>query len=114
MRQTVVLHGASDDVVVVAGAVQEEFYAYEPDQGVVTFSNGTRLHLKLVGEFWEIEVVDLGGSTVEVVNAPEKTGVTADSVPGMPDYSARATVRGEFTWIEVNDDGGRGPRRVKL
>ncbi len=100
--------GASDDTVVVTGAIEAEFLAYTDDgeQGVLHFNDGAMLRVRLDGEVWRIDLRSSGGrlSTVVIESAP---------VAGLDrDYTERAQVTGNFTSVTCINDGGRGPTTV--
>lgn len=103
---TIKINGASDDVIEVDGAVQDEFYCYTDDgqQGRLSFSDGTTLHVHYEPDgVWRITEDQIG--TASVVNIEvAQAGYRSDV----------ATITGDIAWIRVASDGGRGPRRVEV
>lgn len=89
------VYGASDDLIEVEGAVQEEFGGYSRDdkEFLLVVSDGTVLGLKYGGEgVWNIRLVATGkGSKVTVATAID----TGD------DNTDRATIEAEdpIKWV---------------
>lgn len=110
MRNTVYLTGASDDMVVISGDVEDEAYAYDDDgeQGVIEFDCGVTFRVFLDGEIWRIE------------GRPEPGNQASWSIEHAPvegldrDYTDRATITGPFRTITIRNDGGRGRRTIQM
>ena len=98
------VYGASDDVLVADGAVKDEWYIYNPEHGVIEFSTGTRLHVKLDddGAGWTVRVLEQGDAVLS--GAPRGTRYAR---------SEHITVHCSIEWVQA-DDGGQGVRRVTL
>jgi hypothetical protein len=103
--KTVSVTGAGDDSIVLDGDTKDEFYCYDPLGAVLTFSDGTQVRAKFF-EHWEITVETRGPADVNIEQAPIHN---LDR-----EYTDRVTVTGDLAWVEIDDDGGRGPRRVEL
>ena len=58
-EEWILVYGASDDLVEIEGAMRGEFYALANDEGTLTFSDGTVLHIAYDGT-WNITVVEAG------------------------------------------------------
>lgn len=104
MTQTVKIYGASDGLIEVVGALNEEFNAYGADEEPVllAFSDGTVLRVTY-GEnneaFWRISWIAFGTAEYEHIPATDEAS----------DYSDRVTLRGEFAWCVC----GKGIVRAK-
>lgn len=86
---TTVVYGASDDLVEVEGPIREEFYAPSGDGLVLAFSTGVVLRVAFSPDgFWRIAPL-AGGDKVTIVQATDVED----------DYSDRATLHDEPTWV---------------
>lgn len=103
--KTISVTGAGDDVIVLDGDVKDEFDSHDPVGAVLTFSDGTQVRAKFF-ERWEITVETRGSASVKIEQAPIHN---LDR-----EYTDRVTVTGDLAWVEIDDEGGRGPRRVEL
>jgi hypothetical protein len=115
--RTIWVSGDSDDSVILhdsTGRCIEEFLIYNTSpgspEGVLTFSDGTVLRVRPDGTgdcVWTITIVDRGTATVTIDPAPTSREL------GLPDYTERAVITGQITWVSTQD-GNDGPRRVTL
>lgn len=90
---TVTLHGASDDLIELDGAIVEEFNHYNDERhegALVAFSDGTVLRITYTrAGIWRIALVAAGAAELNIVQAPED-----DS----RNYSDVATLTGAVRW----------------
>lgn len=92
---TVTLHGASDDLIELDGAIREEFNHWhggnDDDQGaLVAFSDGTVLRIiHGAGGIWRITPVATGAAELSIAQAPEGDD---------RNYSDVATLTGDIWW----------------
>jgi hypothetical protein len=92
---TVTLHGASDDLIELDGAIVEEFNHWHggnpDDQGaLVAFSDGTVLRIiHGPGGIWRISPVAAGAAELSIVQAPEDDDRNCSDV---------ATLTGDIRW----------------
>lgn len=93
---SVTVHGASDDLIEVAGDVLEEFTYREPDEddatgNVLAFSDGTVLRISYSATgVWRIAPVAQGSAPLRIEHADEGDD---------ENYSDRATLDGEIRWV---------------
>lgn len=93
--KTLIVTGASDDLIETEGDLSEEFYAVS-GKGRVEFSHGVVLDVAYVNPgIWRITVVK-GAEHVSLVPcADEEDGEV---------YTDTATVTGNFDWVACGDD----------
>lgn len=91
---TLTVYGASDDLIVVEGDINEEFYlGLSNGADLLAFSDGTLLRIVFtnVGDgVWRITPVAQGAAEVVIVQAPEDDD---------ENYSDRATLTGDIAWV---------------
>lgn len=100
----VVVYGASDDLIEVEGDVTEEFLPdKDEDSGtLLAFSNGTVIRVSYSpAGVWRISPV-AGAENVVVVQAPEDDE---------DNYSDRATVTSDVTWVVAGNQFARNKGR---
>lgn len=99
---TITVSGASDDLIEVEGAIREEFSAYGEDDGnLLAFSNGVVLRIVYSDAgVWRITPV-CGASRVTVTLAPEDDE---------DNYSDRAVIEDEATWVVFGKEIAKAPR----
>lgn len=90
----VTLHGASDDLIELDGAIVEEFNHYNGDEGerpaLVAFSDGTILRITFTrAGVWRIGLVTSGAATLSIAPAPEDDD---------QNYTDVATLTGDIRW----------------
>lgn len=87
--QTIV-YGASDDLIEVEGALTEEF-PYSDGDAILGFSDGTLLRIRYdEGGVWRIS---------PIVRGPALQGIDQVAEYSNDDYSDRATLTSEATWV---------------
>ena len=93
---TVTINGASDDLIEVAGAIEEEFPYQQrghgqPSGNLLAFSDGTILRIEFNHEgVWRIQPVQRGTAWLGIEPAPE-----GDE----GNYSDVATLTGDVWWV---------------
>lgn len=85
---SVTVYGASDDLIEVEGDIREEFHWNDCLPAYLRFSNGVVLRVSYF-DVWRIEPV-AGAELVQVVQCSEDDE---------DNYSDRATVSGDVTWV---------------
>ena len=94
----IAVYGYSDDLIEVEGAVREEFPWPSGEPAVLAFSDGTVLRIIYDDEgVWRISPLVRGSGEYSLTQ-----GVDEDS-----DYSDRATLRGDITWVVVGKNWAR-------
>lgn len=95
--KTVTIHGQSDDLIEIEGDIEQEFMsAYEDDEILLIFSDGTVLRVKYdKGGVWRITKVVEGAATMTKVEAPEDDE---------DNYSDRVTLVGDLQWVAYAHD----------
>lgn len=70
---TITIQGSSDDLIEISGAILEEFYLRDDDEGdLLAFSDGTVLLIKHTDSgVWRITLSAKGTGTLTVRQAPE-------------------------------------------
>lgn len=92
---SVTLYGASDDLVLVEGDVDEEFTAGKGADDLVAFSDGTLLRINYDQDgVWRINPLVNGRAALSVQQAPANDE---------DNYSDRATLDGEIAWVVLGD-----------
>lgn len=87
------VYGASDDLIEVEGAIEEEFPLPPREEAYLGFSDGTLLKIWYDSEGWGIRRVVAGTADVSIVNAYEHGGPN--------DYADIATLTGRVEWVVV-------------
>lgn len=86
---TVVLFGASDDLIELEGSIHEEFTSAD-DRNLVAFSDGTILAIEYTNAgVWRITTVVEGTAQVRITHAPEDDD---------DNYTDRAEITGDVWW----------------
>lgn len=96
MNSTVIISGASDDIVSLEGAIRAEFYPKDPNTGMkLAFSEGTVLavHYDKDG-CWRVNRLVTGAAKYEKTEATDPDG----------DYSDNVTLTGEIKWVVGGDE----------
>jgi hypothetical protein len=99
---TLTIYGASDDLIEVEGAFNDEF-PYRDDEGnLLAFNDGTvlRIHYTNAG-VWRISTIVTGSAVLRLDQAPEDDD---------DNYSDRLTLTGDIRWV-VHGTGFAGVRR---
>lgn len=90
---SVTVYGSSDDLIEVEGDIREELTAIE-SPSYVALSNGVALKLRYDEDgCWRINLVAGSGVTITPADGPDSDN-----------YSDRATVDGDVTWV-VHGEG---------
>jgi hypothetical protein len=110
---SVIITGASDDLIEIDGDIYEEFPALNTEGespcdshasvgGLLAFSDGTVLSITLVDEVWRIHQERRG---------PHSGDLTiTQAVAGDPDnYTDRAEITGPITWVILGIDIATAP-----
>ena len=97
------IYGASDDLIEIEGAIEEEFSALQEGDdtgGYLAFSDGTLLSISYTGDgLWKISIFCVG----------ENTSFALTSATDIDDnYSDRVTLTGKFEWVVMGTDLARG------
>lgn len=93
--KTVEVLGASDDLVIIKGEIDEEFSCYEAGEIMLAIGDGTLLRVRYTDlGCWRIDVVSKGaGSEISIYSCPEDDE---------GDYSDRVTIQAErIPWALV-------------
>lgn len=88
----ITVYGASDDLIEVVGAIQEEFGAWSSDDetSALAFSDGTVLSVRYDDQgFWRVNRIATGSASYEHREATDER----------TDYSDRVTLRGDLRWV---------------
>ncbi len=96
---TVTVYGSSDDLIEIDGDVREEFGvpSYNDPTALLAFSDGTVLRITYTADgFWRI-------TPVVVASEYELRQATDEDT----DYSDRATLRGDITWVVLGTEIAR-------
>lgn len=94
---TVLVYGASDDLIEIEGDITEEFSAYDFD-GHLAFSNGVVLSARYDDDgMWRFAPVR-GADKVKIEYASGEEGKDDD---GYPAYSDKVMVTGETLWVAL-------------
>lgn len=99
--EEVTVRGSSDDIVVIEGAMLEEFGAWntdESDKRFLGFSDGTLLSIHYDSEgCWRISRLWKGSADYdhEPATGPDE------------DYSDQVTLKGELSWVVFGHDYAR-------
>lgn len=96
---SVLVYGASDDLVELDGDVYEEFNCVS-GKAKLAFSNGVLLKLKYDG-VWRITV--LAGESL-VAHFPSRGEDAGNDEEGVPGYSEKAYVTGPIEWVALVKD----------
>lgn len=94
---SVTIYGYSDDLIEIDGDFREEFAAStESDDGdVIGFSNGVLLRIHYANDgIWRITPISAGDGKLKIEQAPADVE---------DNYSDRATIDAEVSWILVGD-----------
>lgn len=95
---SVLIYGASDDLIEVDGDVSAEFNAYDFD-GYLAFSNGVTLSVNYTRDgIWRIDKVSGDDSLVKIEKSSKGEG---DGVDGLPAYSDKAVLDGQIEWVAI-------------
>lgn len=90
---TIIVSGASDDIVMVGGDLVEEFEAYglgsDPEM-TLAFGDGTILDIRYVDGVWRITQRSAGSAVYSKVEAPPDDE---------DDYSDRVELIGDLGWV---------------
>ena len=93
---TIVVYGASDDLIEVEGGIDEEFSYIGEHNGedvgdLLAFSDGTVIRIRY-GHVWRIELVQYGTNFVDIEHCPENDDNR---------YSDRCTIHGPapIRWV---------------
>ena len=95
----ITIYGSSDDVIVVSGAINEEFTALSRDTGVdpgglLAFSDGTVLRVTYTDEGED------GLWRITPVHVPDRELLTITQCPvSGPGYSDAADLRADVDWV---------------
>lgn len=92
MAKKITIRGASDDLVIVEGAVHEEFSAYARNEAFfyLGVSDGTLLGISYTRDgVWRINTLRRGTATFTKV----------DGIPDSDQYSDVVTLEGEVKWV---------------
>lgn len=86
-----IIYGASDDLIEVEGAINEEFNPRDSDT-LIAVSDGTLLRIRYDSGVWRITPIRRGSGDLTIVQAPEEDNED--------NYSDRATLSGvEVQWV---------------
>lgn len=85
---TVIITGASDDIIEIDGDIREEFTYKDEDQGdLLAFSDGTLLRVASMYGVWRITPVAKGSASLTVEQQTEDEGTD------------KATLDGDVRWV---------------
>lgn len=94
MSSEITITGASDDLILVAGSIEEEFYAHESESDYLAFSDGTVLSIVYDEDgIWRITRVVKGSAVYKHVPGD----VEADTFDVV-------TLKGDVSWVLRGSD----------
>lgn len=119
-ERTVVVYGASDDCIEIAGSIYDEFSAMSYDDGddggLLAFTDGTVLSVKYTNEgIWRVDAITIGPeSTVDRHPCQFPSGDAADDADtryrtdgpdgtDVPNYSDWVRITGPITGVVMGD-----------
>jgi hypothetical protein len=99
------IYGASDDLIIIDGQIDDEVDAYSSSNEPVKFktSLGTKGIISYNGE-WKITIKEEGDDFVRVVESigDEYDEHIEENTKSIPSYSDALILSGDLEWIKVN------------
>lgn len=94
---SVIIYGASDDLIEVEGDIREEFYALEEPTNYIGLSNGSVVSITYDDDgFWRIRPIAVVDS---VIIRPARGDDEPADADGCPGYSDKAEITGDIRWV---------------